>query len=158
MISQTAALEQQLRSSLAAFWQEKKYTDLTHEQDDASPKAGETAFAPTLPLNKQGEGWSGPKYEVAAAELKALAEKAGSHDGLKQGIVAIHAFALFSMGKDEEAVGLLHESHFLEKVNTDEVRPEEQNDQYQTALFIMGFVTYGESKCSCISPPASDTC
>lgn len=56
----------------------------------------------------------------------------------------MYAHALFTLGRDEEAVGLLHDSRFLETVNTDQVRPEEQSDEYQTALFMMGFVTYGE--------------
>ncbi|PWN31027.1 protein prenylyltransferase [Jaminaea rosea] len=135
--------EQEIRSSLAAFYAEEGYTDSSHEHDDAAPGSGKTAFAPLLPLNRQGQGWSGPKFEQSTLQLEDLAQRAGSHDAALQGITAIQAYSLVSLGKDEEAVSLLHESRFLQTVNTEQLRPEEQGEQYQTALFLLGFVTYG---------------
>lgn len=138
-----ASVEQQLRASLAAFYADEDYTDSSHEQDDASPGKGQTLFPPSIPLNRQGNGWSGPKFEQTVSQLEDLNAKAGSHEAAVQGIVAIHSYALFVQGRDEDAVSLLHESRFLQTVNTEQLRPEEQSDQYQTALFLLGFVTYG---------------
>lgn len=138
-----SGVEQEIRGSLAAFYAEEGYTDSSHEQDDAAPDKGTTVFPPLLPLNRQGNGWSGPKFEQATLQLEDLAQKAGSHDAALQGITAIQAYALVALGKDEEAVSLLHESRFLQTVNTEQLRPEEQGEQYQTALFLLGFVTYG---------------
>lgn len=139
----TAAIEQQLRSTLESFYRDDGYTDLSHEQDDALPGQGSTLFPPPLPADGQGQGWSGPNFEGTTAQLEGFSSKSSSDDGVKQGITAIHAHALLAMGNDEDAVALLHDSRFLETVNTDQVRPEEQSDQYQIALFMLGFVTYG---------------
>lgn len=136
--------EQSLRSSLVAFYREKEYSDISHEADDASPKEGKTLFPPSVPTDATGHGWSGTDYEKTAAQLETYASDTRHDDGKQQGVVAMYAHALFTLGRDEEAVGLLHDSRFLETVNTDQVRPEEQSDEYQTALFMMGFVTYGE--------------
>ncbi|PWN18313.1 TPR-like protein [Microstroma glucosiphilum] len=135
--------EQSLRSSLVAFYREKEYSDISHEADDASPKEGKTLFPPNVPADGTGHGWSGSDYEKTAAQLETYASDTRHDDGKQQGVVAMYAHALFTLGRDEEAVGLLHDSRFLETVNTDQVRPEEQSDEYQTALFMMGFVTYG---------------
>lgn len=138
-----ATVEQQLRSDLTNFYRDEEYTDLSHEQDDAAHHSGSTLFPPSIPSNRQGEGWSGPRFEGTSAQLEDHLTSAGSHEGLRQGITAIHAYALFAQGKDEEAVAFLHDSRFLETVNTDQMRPEEQAQEYQTALFLLGFVTYG---------------
>lgn len=136
-------VEQQLRAALSAFYFDEGYTDSSHEQDDAAPGSGATLFPPGIPLNRQGDGWSSPKLEETTSHLNDLASKAGSREAALQGIFAIHSYALFAQGKDEESVSLLHESRFLQTVNTDQLRPKEQADQYQTALFLLGFVTYG---------------
>ncbi|CAO1621479.1 unnamed protein product [Parajaminaea phylloscopi] len=143
IIPAVTGAEQQLRGALVAFYADEGYTDSSHDQDGASPGTGETLFPPNVPLNRQGNGWSGPRFEEQTVHLEDLVQKAGSHEAAVQGIVAIHAYALFAQGKDEEAVSLLHESRFLQTVNTDQMRPEEQGEQYQTALFLLGFVTYG---------------
>ncbi|CAO1635787.1 unnamed protein product [Sympodiomycopsis kandeliae] len=143
VISAVVTVEQQLRSALIHFYKDEEYTDLSHDQDDAAPHSGSTLFPPNVPHNRQGNGWSGHQFEGIDAQLEEHLTSAGSHDGLRQGITAIHAYALFAQGKDEDAVAFLHESKFLETVNTDQMRPEEQAYEYQTALFLLGFVTYG---------------
>ncbi|CAO1626535.1 unnamed protein product [Jaminaea pallidilutea] len=142
-ISAIASVEQQLRSSLDAYWREQGYTDASHEQDNASPGTGSTLLPPSLPAGRQGKGWSTPRFEELTAQLEELERKLGNDESAIQGATAIQAYMLLVLGKAEEAVSFLHESHFLQTVNTDQLRPEEQSDQYQTALFLLGFVTYG---------------
>lgn len=139
-----ASIEHQLRAALVNFYRDEEYTDASHEQDDALPQSKtKTLFPPSVPTNRQGDGWSGPQFEGTSAQLEEQLTSAGSHDVMRQAITAIQAYALFALGKDEEAVAFLHDSRFLETVNTDQMRPEEQAQEYQTALFLLGFVTYG---------------
>lgn len=143
-----AHVEQQIRSNLTSFYKQEDYSDASHDEDSAQ---GQTVFAPVLPSNQYGQGWSGDNVSQAIAklaELRSSSSSSSTSEGAqeeKQSMAAIQAHGLFVLGKDEEAVELLHEVKFLDEVDLTKLRAGDSDEtkQYTPALFIMGYVIYG---------------
>jgi hypothetical protein len=151
-----ASAEHQLRSSLAAFYRQKGFGDASYQNDNAIPGgSGTCTFPPPLPLDDQGNGWSGQDYQEAIKQLSALRNNA--RDSVtKYSIAALHAYALFASGQDEGAVELFHEVRFLEDLDLASLKAGKFNDEYTLALILMGYTVYGEQNFNRISKQNAD--
>ncbi|PWN39349.1 TPR-like protein [Ceraceosorus guamensis] len=140
-----ASVEQQLHASIAAFQSQKSsYSDSSHDADVAIPGQKDTTVLPEpIPADESGEGWSGKEILAANNRLEDLAASARGDDLAKHSVAALRAYALFSVGKDEDAIGLLHNTKFLEEVNLDALKAGDHLEDYAVALMLLGFCVYG---------------
>lgn len=138
-----ATAEQQIRSALLAFYKDQDFNDSQHLSDFAGFKgSGKTTFAPILPTNESGQGWSGEGFANAIEQLDKL--RSSARDSLtKQTVAALQAYAQFASGQDENAVELLHEVRFLEDVDRESVKSGQVEGDYTAAIIMMGFTVYG---------------
>jgi hypothetical protein len=139
-----ASNEHQIRTAALAFNKQEGYRDTYHEKDSAFLNGnGHTAFAPVLPLDQFGSGWSGESVNEASKQLNEL-RNAARDNASKQGIAALQAYAFFITGQDENAVELMHEVRFLEDVDIHSIKEGRYNEVYNIALIMMGYTVYGE--------------
>lgn len=139
-----ASSEQQLRAALASFYSEVGYTDASHSTDTASPiGGGKTNFPPVLPSDQNGIGWSGEGVSSQVERLHELAESCRTFSE-KRAVAAVQALALFSLGRDEDTVSLLHTAKFMEEEDAEISAEKLGSEDYSIALALMGYVVYGE--------------
>ena len=143
MVADVASAEQELLSQLESFHAAKKYTDESHSSDRAFPgRIGHTAFPPVVSESDSGAGYSGQRIAAVAQKLARLQQEAHS-ELQRSAIVPIHALALVALGRDEEAVSLLHDVKFIESLQMDDLKSAAHSEDYTVALLMMGFVVYG---------------
>lgn len=138
-----ATAEQQIRSALLAFYKEQDFDDSQHLGDSAGFKGiGKTVFAPILPIDGSGQGWSGEGFANAIDQLDKL--RSSARETLtKQTVAALQAYAQFASGQDENAVELLHAIRFLEDVDREAIKSGQSEGDYTAAIVMMGFTVYG---------------
>lgn len=155
LVADVATVEQDLRSQLIHLYAAKGYTDASHAQDSAGPnRQGRTAFPPVPESTESGEGWSHEKLEAVLSRLASLQQEAHSEQQ-RSAIIPIHALALFQLGRDEDAVALLHDVKFIESLQMDDLKDASHSEDYTVALLMMGFVVYGAFSCVSLSSGAS---
>lgn len=62
----------------------------------------------------------------------------------KRAVAAVQALALFSLGRDEDTVSLLHTAKFMEEEDAEATAEKLGSEDYSIALSLMGYVVYGE--------------
>ena len=119
---------------------ESDYSDQSHTVDfKLSPsKTDTTVFPPYLKPGETGVGWSTDRVEELADQVLEF-----KGDG-KQRVEAIssRALALFYLGRDEDAVDILHREKFMESAGA-ALDQYESGESYQVALVLQGYTIYG---------------
>ncbi len=145
VVAEVAAAEQDLRAQLSAFYVSQGYTDEASSSDVARPgRIGRTHFAPVLAESASGAGFSGQGVVSCVHTLARLEQQSAHSEVQRSAIVPIHALALLALGRDEEAVSLLHDVQFIESLQMDDLKNAAHSEDYTVALLMMGFVVYGE--------------
>ncbi|SPO37287.1 uncharacterized protein PSFLO_02760 [Pseudozyma flocculosa] len=135
-----ATAEQQLKANLHHFYAEAGHTDAVHTGDFRSriSSSDTTRFPPALKKGENGVGWSS---EAVSELADTMLEFKG--DGRQRfAAISLRALALFALGRDEDAVDLLHRERFMEEAPA-AADAAESGDGYFAALVLQGFVVYG---------------
>nr|CDI56249.1 tetratricopeptide repeat containing protein [Melanopsichium pennsylvanicum 4] len=134
-----ATLEQQLKAAIHNFNATSNYTDASHLLDyKLHPRSGDaTLFPPVMKPGAEGVGWS-------TESLVSIADRVLEYGDAnnRPAAVSLRALALFALGRDDEAVDILHRENFMETASEVAVSPEIHNSAL-TALVIQGFTIYG---------------
>ncbi|PWN51062.1 TPR-like protein [Violaceomyces palustris] len=141
MTANLAEAEQAIRANIESFHKEEAYTDASHVSDYShEPSASDsTQFPPSMELGENGIGWSSDNVAGLAGRIDEL-RRSGVN---KQAAIPIQALALFTLGRDEDAVSLLHEDKFIETAGAETREDIDQGEIYTLALTLLGFVVYG---------------
>lgn len=134
-----ASLEQELKAAIHNFQVDSEYTDESHLSDyKTHPQPQDTTlFPPIMRASVDGLGWS--TEAVSQMADKVLEFGQGSN---RPAAVSLRALALFTLGRDEDAVDILHRENFMESAGETALQPEANNSAL-TALIIQGFTVYG---------------
>lgn len=134
-----ATYEQELKAAIHNFDADSNYTDASHLADyKVHPRTGDaTLFPPVMKPGADGVGWS--TESVVQIADRVLEYGDGSN---RSAAVSLRALALFALGRDDEAVDILHREKFMETAGEAVATPEIHNSAL-TALIIQGFTIYG---------------
>ncbi|SPO32056.1 uncharacterized protein UTRI_02613 [Ustilago trichophora] len=134
-----ATLEQELKAAIHNFHADSDYTDASHLVDyKLHPRTGDaTLFPPVMRPGAEGVGWS--TEGVVQIADRVLEYGDGNN---RAASVSLRALALFALGRDDEAVDILHREKFMETAGEAAATPEIHNSAL-TALIIQGFTIYG---------------
>lgn len=134
-----AAQEQELKAAIHNFYVDSDYTDASHLVDyKVHPRSGDTTiFPPIMKSGAEGVGWSTDSVTQIADRVLEYG------DGQNRlAALALRALALFVLGRDDEAVDILHREKFMETAAESAATPEIHNSAL-TGLVLQGFTIYG---------------
>ncbi|SOV09202.1 uncharacterized protein UDID_08311 [Ustilago sp. UG-2017a] len=134
-----ATQEQQLKTAIHNFYVNSEYTDASHLADyKVHPRAGDaTLFPPIMKSGAEGVGWSTESVSQIADRVLEYG------DGQNRlAALSLRALALFALGRDHEAVDILHREKFIETAGEAALTPEIHNSAL-TGLVLQAFTIYG---------------
>ncbi|CDW98819.1 hypothetical protein [Sporisorium scitamineum] len=134
-----ASIEQELKATIHNFYVDSDYTDASHLNDyKLHPRTGDaTLFPPVMQPGAEGVGWSTESVSQIADRVLEYG------DGLNRvAAVSLRALALFALGRDDEAVDIIHRENFMETAGESAATPDIHNSAL-TGLVIQGFALYG---------------
>ncbi|KAJ1020193.1 hypothetical protein NDA16_004473 [Ustilago loliicola] len=134
-----ATQEQELKAAILNFYVDSDYTDESHLADyKVHPRAGDaTLFPPIMTSGAEGVGWS--TESVTQIADRVLEYRDGQN---RLAALSLRALALFALGRDDEAVDILHREKFMETAGEAAATPEIHNSAL-TGLVLQGFTIYG---------------
>jgi tetratricopeptide (TPR) repeat protein len=138
-LAELASLEHELKAAIHNFYTDSGYTDASHLSDyKLHPCAGDaTLFPPIMKPGQDGLGWSTENVQQIADRVLEYGD--GNN---RPAAVSLRALALFALGRDDEAVDILHREKFMETAGEAAASPEIHNSAL-TALILQGFTIYG---------------
>ncbi|KAJ9478580.1 hypothetical protein PHBOTO_002081 [Pseudozyma hubeiensis] len=134
-----ATLEHELKAAIHNFYADSNYTDASHLDDyKVYPQAGDaTLFPPVMQPGAEGVGWSTQGVAQIADRVLEYGDSAN-----RLAAISLRALAFFVLGRDDEAVDILHREKFMESAGESAIAPEMHNAAL-TGLVIQGFTIYG---------------
>ncbi|SJX65896.1 uncharacterized protein SRS1_16449 [Sporisorium reilianum f. sp. reilianum] len=134
-----ASIEQELKATIHNFYVDSDYTDASHLHDyKLHPRTGDaTLFPPVMQPGAEGLGWS--TESVAQIADRVLEYGDGTN---RAAAVSLRALALFALGRDDEAVDIIHREKFMETAGESAATPDIHNSAL-TGLVLQGFTLYG---------------
>ncbi|EST05690.1 Tetratricopeptide TPR2 [Kalmanozyma brasiliensis GHG001] len=134
-----ANVEHELKAAILNFYAESDYSDASHLADyKVHPRTGDaTLFPPIMRPGAEGVGWSTASVTQMADRILEYGDSSN-----RTAAVSLRALALFALGRDDEAVDILHRETFMETAGQAAATPEMHNSAL-TALVIQGFTVYG---------------
>ncbi|KDN48453.1 TPR-like protein [Tilletiaria anomala UBC 951] len=139
LVADVAAAEQELRVQLATFYASQGYGDHSHAQDSAAPTHKDTTTFPPV----ASDSVYASSIVRAVEKLAMLQQQQAKTEVQRNAIAPIHALGLHALGRDEDAVALLHDARFIESLQIDDLKDVRNSEDYTVALLMMGFVVYG---------------
>ncbi|TKY87639.1 hypothetical protein EX895_003220 [Sporisorium graminicola] len=134
-----ASIEQELKANIHNFYIDSDYTDASHLNDyKLHPRTGDaTLFPPLMQPGAEGVGWSTESVTQIADRVLEYGD--GTN---RAAAVSLRVLALFTLGRDDEAVDIIHRERFMETAGESAATPEIHNSAL-TGLVIQGFTLYG---------------